>query len=79
MNKKALIKAGEKLRFASDRGLKKTTKLTSLNDYRDACLVYEDLKERGCASTFIKTVADFYRRCGFKVELDPNNINYRIS
>lgn len=52
----------------------------TLAEYYFACDVMEGLRERGkTEKCFIKSVADFFSRCGFDVVMSNDGANYIIS
>ena len=73
----AITKAFTSLYNIDDAEGLKRERLT-LADYRAACETMEQLRQPGAsASTIIKTVADFFGRCGYEVK--PEGIAYKIS
>lgn len=50
----------------------------SLFDVKAVCSVGKELLEKHVASTFIKNVAEYFEKFGFKVTMDFNNTNYVI-
>ena len=50
----------------------------SVSDFDCVCQVGRELLKRHVTSTFIKTVADFFKGYGFMVTMDFDNMNYVI-
>lgn len=52
----------------------------TLSDYNGAIDIFKSLSTPGSsAKTFIKAIADFYKKCGFLVSEDPEKVNYIIT
>lgn len=50
----------------------------SVSDFDCVCQVGRELLKRHVTSTFIKSVADFFKGYGFMVTMDFDNMNYVI-
>lgn len=50
----------------------------SLASYRACYTVLKDINRNGKALTFVKEIADFFKKCGFEVSFASDNINYII-
>ena len=55
----------------------KTGNLT-LNDLLSIGVIAKELLRKHVASTFMKSVADYFKSFGFMVTMDFNNVNYVI-
>lgn len=51
----------------------------SLSDYRAFPDVFQQLQNIGYAETFVKSLADFFKKNGFGVALDDDGVNYVIT
>lgn len=50
----------------------------TVSDFDCICQVGKELLKRHSVKTFIKNVADYFKRFGFMVTMDFDNINYVI-
>lgn len=55
----------------------KRRKLT-LSDYHIIPKLANDIQKYGKTATFIESIANYFKKFGFDVELDENNVNYII-
>lgn len=60
----------------TDRDLKKR-KLT-LAEYQAFPSVFNDYQKNGETRTFVTAIADYFKKYGFSVSMDENNVNYII-
>ena len=73
---KAITTAYTKLKEIENAQDLKREGLT-LYEYRAACDMMDELRKPGGVSfTFITSVAEFFKRCGYSVKL--TNVNYKI-
>lgn len=74
---RAITNAYSKLYYMDDAQSLKKEALT-LSEYRAAVEVMQELRTPGSsATTFIKSVAEFFQRCGYTVTAD--GVNYKIN
>lgn len=50
----------------------------SLASYRACYPVLKEISRNGKALSFVKEIADFFKKCGFEVSLSQDKINYII-
>lgn len=73
----AVYAAYDKLKnMDSERELRRAG-LTAM-DYQTAWICLKECWQEAETMTFNSAVAEFFRRCGFVVEMDNDNINYII-
>lgn len=60
----------------TDKDLKKR-KLT-LAEYQAFPSVFNDYQKNGEGRTFVAAIADYFKKYGFSVSMDENNVNYII-
>lgn len=51
----------------------------SLSDYHAIPTIFESVQRNGTTKCFITSIAEYFRKNGFTVEIEPNGVNYDIS
>lgn len=51
----------------------------SLSDYRAIPEIFGEVQRYGTVKCFITSIAEYFKKHGFTVELEPDNVNYNIS
>lgn len=51
----------------------------SLADYRAIPEIFKSVQVHGTAKCFITSIAEYFKKHGFIVELEPDGVNYDIS
>jgi hypothetical protein len=55
-----------------------STHFSSLGEFRVAISVFQDLYDKGSSKMFVGSVAEFYKKHGFKVSISSDYVNFII-
>lgn len=51
----------------------------SLADYHAIPEIFGEVQRYGTTKCFISSIAEYFKKHGFTIELEPDNVNYNIS